>query len=170
MCRQLPLPVMELPVTESAVESGTTESQAAIPLNVTNNIVQDAGGLEITLASTLVPEIAAPARRVFEEDVLPFLEPIASELAIAANLQILGQKYGQVFAQFAPEKQAALALYGGWWKVSRHAEIGPEGKVMWFTRLHFDFWFAMGWDRGCIRSQWTVRNFQVFSPTQGMVF
>ena len=107
---EVPLPVMELPVTESAVESGTTESQAAIPLNVTNNIVPDAGGLEITLASTLVPEIAAPARRVFEEDILPFLEPIASELAIAANLQILGQKYGQVFAQFAPEKQAALAL------------------------------------------------------------
>ncbi|NER34152.1 MAG: alpha-2-macroglobulin family protein [Oscillatoria sp. SIO1A7] len=107
---EVPLPVKELPVTESAVESGTTESQAAIPLNVANNIVSDAGGVEIALASTLVPEIAAPARRVFEENQLPFLEPMASELAIAANLQILGEKYGQAFADFAPEQQAALAL------------------------------------------------------------
>lgn len=107
---EVPLPVKQLPVTESVVETGTTDTQVQIPLNVNDTVVPNVGGLQINLASTLIPEIAAPARDVFDDDILPFLEPAASQLAIASNLQILGKKYGQAFAEFNPTQQAAIAL------------------------------------------------------------
>ncbi|NEP41402.1 MAG: alpha-2-macroglobulin family protein, partial [Okeania sp. SIO2H7] len=107
---EVSLPVQSLSVSETVVESGTTSDRAVIPLNTNKNVVSDVGGLEVTMASTLIPEITAPAKDVFREDRLPFLEPAASQLAIAANLQILGNKYGQAFGDFEPAKQAALAL------------------------------------------------------------
>jgi alpha-2-macroglobulin len=107
---EVPLEIKTLPVTEQAIESGTTEDSLKIPLNVDKEIVPDAGGLEISLASTLIPEITAPVRQVFEEDWLPFLEPAASQLAIAANLQILSQKYTQVFNEYNPTSEANQAL------------------------------------------------------------
>lgn len=92
----VPLEVKSLDITEQVVESGTTTNQLKIPLNVDKKVVPDAGGLEISLASTLIPEITAPANQVFSEDQLPFLEPAASQLMIAANLQTLSQKYSQI--------------------------------------------------------------------------
>lgn len=107
---EVSLPVQSLTVSETVVESGTTGDRLEIPLNINQNVVPDVGGLEVMMASTLIPEIAAPAKEVFREDRLPFLEPAASQLAIAANLEILGEKYGQAFGDFEPKKQAALAL------------------------------------------------------------
>ncbi|MGK7874581.1 MAG: alpha-2-macroglobulin [Xenococcaceae cyanobacterium] len=107
---EVPLEVKPLEITEQAIESGTTTNQVKIPLNVDNTVVPDAGGLEVSLASTLIPEITAPARQVFEDDWLPFLEPAASQLAIAANLQILGEKYGQNFPNFNPTQETTQAL------------------------------------------------------------
>ena len=103
---EVTLPVKPLDVAEQVVETGTTDSQVKIPLNVNKNVVPDTGGLEVSLASTLIPEIGAPARQVFEEDDLPFLEPAASQLAIAANLEIFGKKYKQTFADFNSTQQA----------------------------------------------------------------
>ena len=107
---EISLPVQSLAVSESVVESGTTDSQVQIPLNITENVMPDVGGLEISMASTLIPEITAPAKQVLLKDQLPFLEPAASQLAIASNLEILGQKYQQAFVDFNPEQQAKLAL------------------------------------------------------------
>ncbi|MGD1712165.1 alpha-2-macroglobulin family protein [Dapis sp. BLCC M172] len=107
---QVSLPVRSLAASESVVESGTTNSQVQIPLNITENVMPDVGGLEISLASTLIPEITAPAKAVLKKDQLPFLEPVASQLAIASNLQILGKKYNQAFVDFNPKQQARLAL------------------------------------------------------------
>jgi uncharacterized protein YfaS (alpha-2-macroglobulin family) len=107
---ELSIPVKKLAVTEQVIETGVTEDAVTIPLNVNQNVAPNVGGLEMSLASTLIPEITAPARQVFEEDMLPFLEPAASQLAIAANLEILGKKYGQAFEAFNPTKQAAIAL------------------------------------------------------------
>lgn len=107
---EISLPVKKLAVTEQVVATGVTENQVKIPLNVNQNVAPNVGGLEISLASTLIPEITAPARQVFAENRLPFLEPAASQLAIAANLQILGQKYGQAFGEFNPTVQAEIAL------------------------------------------------------------
>ena len=107
---EVPLDVKPLDVTEQAVEAGTTTDQATIPLNVDKNVAPDVGGLDIALASSLVPTLTAPAQQVLDETNLPFLEPAASQLAIAANLQTLTKTYGQAFASFNPNQQAAKAI------------------------------------------------------------
>ncbi|MBF2027055.1 MAG: alpha-2-macroglobulin family protein [Oscillatoriales cyanobacterium C42_A2020_001] len=107
---EVPLEVKPLTVMEQVVESGTTDSQKAIPINVDKNVANDAGGLDLSLASSLVPQLTAPAQQVLDEQDLPFLEPAASQLSIAANLQTLSKTYGQTFAGFNPTQQATQAL------------------------------------------------------------
>jgi alpha-2-macroglobulin len=107
---EVPLEVKPLEITEQVVETGVTQNQAKIPLNVDKKVVSEGGGLEINLASSLIPEIKAPANQVIEDDDLPFTEPAASHLLIASNLQTLSQKYGQIFVDFNPSKQANKAL------------------------------------------------------------
>ncbi|BBD61304.1 alpha-2-macroglobulin domain-containing protein [Nostoc sp. HK-01] len=107
---ELPLEVKPLEITEQVVEAGVTEKQVKIPLNVDKNIYPEAGGLNIQLASTLIPEIKAPAKQVLEDDDLPFAEPAASQLIIATNLQTLGKKYSQSFAEFNPSQKANQAI------------------------------------------------------------
>ncbi|MDZ7957426.1 MAG: alpha-2-macroglobulin [Aulosira sp. DedQUE10] len=106
---EVPLEIKPLEITEQVVETGITEKQTKIPLNVDKNTIPNAGGLDIQLASTLLPEIKAPAKQVLADDELPFAEPAASQLIIAANLQTLSQKYGQTFAEFKPNQQANQA-------------------------------------------------------------
>jgi alpha-2-macroglobulin len=118
---EIPLSVKPLEVTESVVETGVTSPNppmlrggevVKIPLNFNNKVVPDVGGLEIYLASSLIPEIIAPAKQVFAEDNLPFLEPLSSQLSIASNLQTLSQKYGKVVGDFNPKQEAEKALRG----------------------------------------------------------
>lgn len=92
---EFPLEIEPLEVTEQVVETGTTTSQVEIPIKIGNEAANDAGGLEITLASTLIPELQEPARQVLREQPLPFAETAASQLAIAAHLQRLAQTTGQ---------------------------------------------------------------------------
>lgn len=106
---EVPLNVKPLEVTEQVVETGTTTNLVKIPLDVNKNVSPDVGGLEISLASTLIPEIIIPARQVLTEE-LPFLEPIASQLASAASLQTLSQKYKQILADFNPPQIAAQSI------------------------------------------------------------
>ncbi|WYM02745.1 MAG: alpha-2-macroglobulin [Gloeotrichia echinulata CP02] len=87
---EVPLEIKPLEITEQVVETGVTENQVKIPLNVEKNIFPKMGGLDIQLATTLIPEIKQSAKQVFGDDELPFTEPAASQLIIAANLQILG--------------------------------------------------------------------------------
>ncbi|MEH2118471.1 alpha-2-macroglobulin family protein [Nostoc sp.] len=107
---EVPLEIKPIEITEQVVETSVTEKQVKIPLNVDKNTFPDAGGLDIQLASTLIPEIKAPAKQVLEDDDLPFTEPAASQLIIAANLQNLTQKYGQTFTEFNPSQQANQAI------------------------------------------------------------
>jgi hypothetical protein len=107
---QVPLEVKPLDITEQVVESGTTEQQAVIPLNLDKNVATDAGGLDISLASSLIPQLAAPAQQVFDPQNLPFAEPAASQLAIAASLQTLSKTYGQTFQDFNSTEQTTRAL------------------------------------------------------------
>jgi alpha-2-macroglobulin len=106
----VPLDVQALAITEQVVETGTTQSRVQIPLNVESQVAPDAGGLDLTLASTLIPELKAPAQQVLDEAQLPFLEPAASQLLIAANLKTLSQRYEQTFTQFDLPQQARQAL------------------------------------------------------------
>ncbi|MDF5709221.1 MAG: alpha-2-macroglobulin [Nostoc sp. S4] len=107
---EVPLEIKPIEITEQVVETGVTTKQIKIPLNVDKNTFPDAGGLNIQLASTLIPEIKAPAKQVLEDNDLPFAEPAASQLIIAANLQTIGQKYGQTFTDFNLSQQANQAL------------------------------------------------------------
>lgn len=86
---EVPLEVKPLEITERVVESGVTQKQVKIPLNIDRNVVSDEGGLDIHLASTLIPEIKLPAQQILENENLPFAEPIATKLIIAANLEKL---------------------------------------------------------------------------------
>jgi hypothetical protein len=106
----VPLEVKPLEVTEQVVESGVTSDRATIPLNIDRNVVPNLGGLEISLASTPIANITAPVRQILNEEQLPFLEPAASQLAIAADLQILSQQYGQTVTDYNPSQQATQAL------------------------------------------------------------
>ncbi|MGJ3248451.1 MAG: alpha-2-macroglobulin family protein [Elainellaceae cyanobacterium] len=107
---EFPLEIRVNQITEQVVETGTTSSQAQILFNITENVPQDTGGIALTLASTLIPEISAPAQQVLNQEQLPFLEPAASQLAIATSLQSLSQTLGQSFAEFEPTQQANQAL------------------------------------------------------------
>jgi hypothetical protein len=107
---KVPLEVKKLEISEQSINSGTAEKEVRIPLNVDDKVVANAGGLEISLASTLIPEITAPAGQVFEANEFPFLESSASQLGVAANLQILSQKYGQPFTNLNLNQKAAQAL------------------------------------------------------------
>jgi alpha-2-macroglobulin len=115
---EVPLEIKPIEITEQVVETGVIPptpltkggDNLKIPLNVDKNTFPDAGGLDIQLASTLITEIQAPAKQVLEDDDLPFTEPAASQLIIAANLQTIAQKYGQNFAEFNPRQQANQAI------------------------------------------------------------
>lgn len=107
---ELPLSIRPLNVTEQVVESGVTIDRVTLPLTVDRHVDRTVGGLELSLASTLIPQIKIPARQVFDSDRLPLLEPIASQLLIAANLEVLSDRYGQSFAEFNPKQQASNAL------------------------------------------------------------
>ena len=106
----VPLEIKPLEITEQVVETGVSERQVKIPVNIAKNTFREAGGLDIQLASTLIPAIIAPAQQVLENNDLPFAEPAASQLLITANLQTLTQKYNQTFTEFNPQEQAKLAI------------------------------------------------------------
>ena len=113
---EVPLEIKPIEVTEQVVETGVTEKQVKIPLNVDKNVFPEAGGLDIQLASTLIPEIKAPAKQVLEDDDLPFAEPAASQLIIAANLQTISRKWGMgnrewgIGKEYSPTLHSSLAI------------------------------------------------------------
>ncbi|PMB49871.1 hypothetical protein CEN39_20040 [Fischerella thermalis CCMEE 5201] len=107
---EVPLEIKPLAITEQVVETGVTNKQVKIPVNVEKNTLLQEGGLDIQLASTLIPEIKAPVQEVWQDDDLPFAEPAASQLLIAANLQTFSEKYHQTFAEFHPTQQTSQAI------------------------------------------------------------
>ncbi len=110
---EVPLEIQQLEITEQVVETGAIaprKNEVKIPLNIDKKTFSEGGGLDIDLASTLIPEMKAPAQQVWENDDFPFAEPAASQLFIAAGLQTLSEKYGQTFTEFNPSKRASQAI------------------------------------------------------------
>ena len=107
---QVSLPVIPLEITEQVVEAGASSDPVTIPLNVDQDVATDVGGLEVSLSSSLLSDIKAPVKSMDWSKALPNLETAASQLSIAANLQILSQKYGQVLDGFDAQAQATQAL------------------------------------------------------------
>ncbi|GAB1539765.1 hypothetical protein NUACC21_24320 [Scytonema sp. NUACC21] len=110
---EFPLAIQQLEMTEQVVETGAIppqKNEVKIPLNIEKKTVPEGGGLDINVASTLIPEIKAPIQQVWQNDDFPFAEPAASQLFIAAGLQTLSEKYGQTFTAFNPSKRASQAI------------------------------------------------------------
>jgi uncharacterized protein YfaS (alpha-2-macroglobulin family) len=107
---RVPFDVLPLDLTESVVETGATTTSATIPLNVSPDVFDDAGGLDISMASTLLPEILTPARTCFAFDYLPFAEPLSSRLLAASDMEILAEKYGQSVMGIDPKTEADEAM------------------------------------------------------------
>ncbi len=128
---EVPLDVrLPLSVMEQVVESGVTADSVTIPINVAPGVVNDSGGLELDLASTLLPELVVPAMRTVNDNDLPFLEPAASRLQASADMLILAKRYDQSLGGFDASKTAADAL--AQMKKLQQA----DGGFSWIPQLH----------------------------------
>lgn len=112
---EIPLEVKALHPSEQTIETGVIEAggpagRVSIPFRIDDAVMPNSGGLQVTLASTLLPEIVAPTRAIVDSDDPPFLEPAATQLAISSRLHSLQRVYGQSFSDFDAEERAATAL------------------------------------------------------------
>ncbi len=107
---KVPLEVRVLNVTEQVVETGVADDRVEIPIHVDDTVLPNMGGLELNLASTLLPPVVAAMEPLLPEDWLHFLEPAASRLEIAAQIDRLQEKYGAAIPDFDAEAIAADAL------------------------------------------------------------
>jgi uncharacterized protein YfaS (alpha-2-macroglobulin family) len=110
----VPLEVKTLDPTEQVVETGVTADRVEIPLTVDRSVVPTVGGLEVNVASTLLPTVVASLQPALADEWLPFLEPAATRLSVATSLKQLQERYGRAIAdvdlqQLANESLAALA-------------------------------------------------------------
>ncbi|HEV2642864.1 MAG TPA: alpha-2-macroglobulin family protein, partial [Candidatus Elarobacter sp.] len=96
----IPVPVRDLDVSESVVQTGTTDARASVPVNVAADTPRDAGGLDLALASSLIPEVTVAARDALKSDERLAITA-AARLAIASDLVILAKRNGtdQTFAR-----------------------------------------------------------------------
>ncbi|HWT06722.1 MAG TPA: alpha-2-macroglobulin family protein, partial [Xanthomonadales bacterium] len=89
----IPVPVRDLDVAESVVQTGTTDARASVGVNVNADTPRDAGGLDLALASSLIPEVTVAARDALRGDERLALSA-AGRLAIASDLVILAKRNG----------------------------------------------------------------------------
>jgi alpha-2-macroglobulin len=89
----IPLPVNDLDVVEAVAQTGTTQDRAAVPLEVAAGTPRDSGGLDVALASSLIPEITVAAQAALLGDDRLALSS-ASRLAVAADLVTLATRDG----------------------------------------------------------------------------
>jgi hypothetical protein len=87
----IPVPVRITDVSESVVQTGTTATRATVGVNVAPDTPRDAGGVDLALASSLIPEVTVTAAQVLKSDE-PLTISAASRLAIASDLVILGKR------------------------------------------------------------------------------
>jgi len=117
-------------VMEQVVESGVTADSVSVPINVAPNVVNDSGGLEIDLASTLLTEIIVPAIKAINENDLPILEPAASRLLVSVDLKVLAKRYDQALGSFDPAQTGTAAL------VQLQKLQQADGGFSWVPHFH----------------------------------
>ena len=88
----VPVTVGTEAVTETTVQTGTTRDRAAVPLAVAPQFPASMGGLEVTLASTLLADAVEPVRAL-EGARPPFAVALSSRIAIASDALQLGRIY-----------------------------------------------------------------------------
>jgi len=87
---EVPLLTEQPQLTEYVVSTGVTETHVSIPLNIQQHTSNDAGGLHVRIASSVLADLSLPAAHsLTHAEALPFLEPLASDLAMLADSKIL---------------------------------------------------------------------------------
>jgi len=89
----IPVPVNGLDVSESVVQTGTTDSRASVGLSVAPDTPRDTGGIDVALASSLIPEIVVAAKDALRGDERIAITS-AARLAIASDLVTLAKRNG----------------------------------------------------------------------------
>ncbi len=89
----IPVPVSDTDVTESVAQTGTTTTSASIPIEVAAGTPRDAGGLDLELASSLLPELSVAAQNALLGDDRLTLSA-ASRLDVAGDLVLLAKRSG----------------------------------------------------------------------------
>ena len=117
-------------IMEQVVESGVTDNSVTVPVNVDPNMVNDSGGLELDMASTLLPELIVPALDTINKNDLPMLEPAASRLWVSADLKLLAKRYEKSLGSFDPDQSAAAAL------VQLQKLQQADGGFSWVPHFH----------------------------------
>ena len=111
----LPLDIVTQRVLESTVETGSTNPGAGetggtiIGVNFGSDVAPDAGGLRLTLASSLVPEVAGPAAKMIDDYPWPFAETAASRLRAAADIAIINKRFANPLTGVDANAVAGLA-------------------------------------------------------------
>ncbi|MEO6913561.1 MAG: alpha-2-macroglobulin family protein, partial [Candidatus Baltobacteraceae bacterium] len=98
-----PLAVRTAQIGEQTIDSGSTQSRVSIPIDLRG------GTLQLTLASSMLPQLTVPAEQMIAQDNLPFSESAASRLMIAAALLPL-EESGKAALTFDPSAQIAGSL------------------------------------------------------------
>ena len=113
---RVPLPIVTDDVMESVVDTGTTDDTTQVPVAVDASLPNDAGGLHVTLASTLLGNTLAPLDAVLAQNPPPFGFEIAGRIAVAADRIMLEKKYGttadvpKLYARIAALRERLHAL------------------------------------------------------------
>jgi uncharacterized protein YfaS (alpha-2-macroglobulin family) len=101
---RVPFTPSERESTDSVIESGATQSHAAIPIALNSG-----GTLQVTLANSIVPQFVTPSERAMTADAFPLTDIVAARLTIAAALRQLQGPYRLKLA-FDPAAAAAASL------------------------------------------------------------
>ncbi len=91
---QVPLAVRSNAVMESVVTTGATKDAAQIPLDVAAATPTDAGGLDISLASTLLPDMIEPIRASLRDDDA-YGVAVPGRIDVAADGILIAKRYRQ---------------------------------------------------------------------------
>ncbi len=104
----IPVPVNDADVSESVAQTGTTTARASVPLEVAAGTPRDAGGLDLALASSLLPELTVAAQSALLGDDRLTLSS-ASRLDVAADLALLAARTGDDGSQARARATAEIA-------------------------------------------------------------
>ena len=86
----IPVSVIDRSATESVITTGTTPNAVSLPLDVAASTPNDTGGIDVVVASTILPDILAVAQGTFDDDTM-YSEAIAGRLSIASDLMSLSR-------------------------------------------------------------------------------
>jgi len=89
-----PVPIVTNDVLETTVTTGTTRTAASVPLDVAAAVRGPFGGLDVTLASTVLASVTEP-QKALELPASPFLTDLASRVAVASDAIVLDRTYGR---------------------------------------------------------------------------